>query len=88
MPRRARTEDDGTAHPSLRSPAFVGRQRELATLSEALADPPTVLLIEGEAGIGKSRLVRELLATPAVPRARSRVWSTGTTCRRSRPTTG
>ncbi|MFE7564875.1 AAA family ATPase, partial [Kitasatospora sp. NPDC057500] len=40
---------------------FVGRARELARLAEALARPPAVLLVEGEAGAGKSRLVTEAL---------------------------
>ncbi|MFC5663885.1 ATP-binding protein [Kitasatospora misakiensis] len=40
-------------------PAFVGRARELARLTEALSRPPAVLLVEGEAGSGKSRLVAE-----------------------------
>ncbi|HEU5418759.1 MAG TPA: AAA family ATPase [Streptosporangiaceae bacterium] len=47
------------------SPAFVGRERELTALKQALAGPPSVVLVEGEAGIGKSRLVQELLAAPA-----------------------
>ncbi|MFE7192629.1 AAA family ATPase [Kitasatospora sp. NPDC057595] len=41
--------------------AFVGRVRELARLTEGLAHPPAVLLVEGEAGAGKSRLVAEAL---------------------------
>ncbi|BBA96727.1 putative LuxR family transcriptional regulator [Actinacidiphila reveromycinica] len=41
---------------------FVGRDRELARVVEALARPPALVLIEGEAGIGKSRLVREAVA--------------------------
>jgi DNA-binding NarL/FixJ family response regulator len=45
------------------SPGFVGRERELAALSEALAHGPAVVLIEGEAGIGKSTLLREYLAS-------------------------
>jgi len=49
---------------AISAPRFVGRERELATLRQALAGPPAVLLVEGEAGIGKSRLVRELLARP------------------------
>lgn len=44
------------------SPAFVGRQRELTALTSVLAAPPAVVLIEGEAGIGKTRLLREFLA--------------------------
>ncbi|GAA1983821.1 helix-turn-helix transcriptional regulator [Kitasatospora viridis] len=48
-----------------RSPAggpgfgFVGRRRELARVLEAVRHEPAVVLIEGEAGIGKSRLIRE-----------------------------
>jgi DNA-binding CsgD family transcriptional regulator len=39
--------------------AFVGRQRELGLLLATLRHPPAIALVEGEAGIGKSRLVRE-----------------------------
>ncbi|MEV7602674.1 AAA family ATPase [Kitasatospora sp. NPDC089797] len=42
--------------------AFVGRERELRVLLDALRRPPAVVLVEGEAGIGKSRLVREAAA--------------------------
>ncbi|MER5352284.1 AAA family ATPase [Kitasatospora sp. NPDC002551] len=42
-------------------PGFVGRVRELARLADGLARPPAVLLVEGEAGAGKSRLVTEAL---------------------------
>jgi predicted ATPase len=53
------------------SPVMVGRAPELARLRE-LATPsgdPAVALISGEAGIGKTRLVAELVATldPALP---------------------
>lgn len=41
---------------------FAGRDAELATIEQALA-AGKVLLIEGPAGIGKSRLVEEYLAT-------------------------
>ncbi|TXS57898.1 helix-turn-helix transcriptional regulator [Streptomyces sp. t39] len=53
------------------SPVFVGRAGELAVLADALTrtagDPrscgePQALLIGGEAGVGKTRLVEELLA--------------------------
>lgn len=47
--------------PSLDTPRFVGRRAELRELLGALAHPPAVVLVEGEAGIGKSRLVREML---------------------------
>ncbi|MFE0647008.1 ATP-binding protein [Streptomyces sp. NPDC059534] len=38
---------------------YVGRHRELDLLTTAVRHPPAVVLIEGEAGIGKSRLVGE-----------------------------
>ncbi|MEV0192716.1 AAA family ATPase [Kitasatospora purpeofusca] len=41
----------------------MGRVGELARLTDALARPPAVLLVEGEAGSGKSRLVAEALRT-------------------------
>src|SRR4051812_37572558 len=48
------------------SPAFVGRGAELAQLEGALAraaaGEPAVALIGGESGVGKSRLVTELIA--------------------------
>ncbi|MBC6451051.1 ATP-binding protein [Actinokineospora xionganensis] len=40
---------------------FVGRAAELAELSRLVTDPPALVLIEGEAGVGKTRLVRESL---------------------------
>jgi DNA-binding CsgD family transcriptional regulator len=48
------------------SPVFVGRRRELAGLTDALdrADDgaPQALLVGGEAGVGKTRLLEEFLA--------------------------
>ncbi|WP_431045883.1 ATP-binding protein [Streptomyces sp. P1-3] len=44
---------------------FVGRQREFDLLLTALSHPPAVVLVEGEAGIGKSRLVREAVRAAA-----------------------
>ena len=53
------------------SPVMVGRADELARLRELVATTgdPAVALISGEAGIGKTRLVAELIATldPALP---------------------
>ena len=49
--------------PPLRAPGFVGRGRELAALAGALAGSPAVVVIEGEAGVGMSRLVRVCLAS-------------------------
>ncbi|MFD9943947.1 AAA family ATPase [Nonomuraea sp. NPDC059023] len=39
---------------------FVGRERELDQVSAVLARPPAVVLIDGEAGVGKTRLLHEL----------------------------
>lgn len=59
-------EHSGTARGAvIHAPGFVGRQREVTALGQALSAPPAVVWIEGEAGIGKSRLLREYLATPA-----------------------
>lgn len=44
------------------SPVLIGRGEHLAALREAVVRPPAVVLLEGEAGVGKSRLVSELLA--------------------------
>jgi DNA-binding CsgD family transcriptional regulator/tetratricopeptide (TPR) repeat protein len=45
------------------SPVLVGREEQLATLEAALGssgrDGPSVVLVGGEAGVGKSRLMRE-----------------------------
>ena len=53
------------------SPVMVGRADELARLRQLVATTgdPAVALIGGEAGIGKTRLVAELVATldPAFP---------------------
>ncbi|GGJ53563.1 LuxR family transcriptional regulator [Streptomyces brasiliensis] len=42
------------------SPVLVGRDAELGRLVAAVAAAPSVVVVEGEAGIGKSRLVAEL----------------------------
>ncbi|MBB4914055.1 helix-turn-helix transcriptional regulator [Streptosporangium saharense] len=44
------------------SPDLIGRGGELRALVEAMTRPPAVVLVEGEAGIGKTRLVRTALA--------------------------
>lgn len=49
----------------LRAPGFVGRQRELAAVTDALNTPSAVVLVEGEAGVGKTRLLREFIAATA-----------------------
>jgi DNA-binding CsgD family transcriptional regulator len=45
----------------------------VAALAQALAAPPSVVLIEGEAGIGKTRLVREFLASSTGKRGKTLV---------------
>jgi ATP/maltotriose-dependent transcriptional regulator MalT len=56
------------------SPVFVGRRAELSLLEAALlaaaAGEPAAVIVGGEAGVGKSRLVTELIATRASPDAR------------------
>ncbi|KAB8189233.1 AAA family ATPase [Nonomuraea phyllanthi] len=45
--------------PLVRVPRVVGRDPELERLRRALANPSPLVLVEGEAGIGKTRLVQE-----------------------------
>lgn len=42
------------------SPVLVGRDGELAGLVRLVTQPPALALVEGEAGVGKTRLLREL----------------------------
>ncbi|HVL89035.1 MAG TPA: AAA family ATPase, partial [Actinomycetota bacterium] len=53
---------------------FVGRDAELHRIRLALASPGGLLLVSGEAGIGKSRLVREA-AAEAKTEGRAVVWA-------------
>ncbi len=50
----------------VRSAPLIGRDRELGALTEAASAPPALILVEGEAGVGKSRLVREAASACAV----------------------
>jgi DNA-binding CsgD family transcriptional regulator/tetratricopeptide (TPR) repeat protein len=59
---RARSSESSLGR--LSSPVLVGRMRELELLLEAVARPPALVVVEGEAGVGKTRLVEELLARP------------------------
>jgi DNA-binding CsgD family transcriptional regulator/tetratricopeptide (TPR) repeat protein len=52
----------------LSSPVLVGREAELGLLLEAATRPPALVLVEGEGGIGKTRLVTELLSRPELAR--------------------
>ncbi|MEU0886188.1 ATP-binding protein [Lentzea sp. NPDC005914] len=42
---------------------FVGRRHELGLLLDAIRHPPAVIVVEGDAGMGKSRLVHEATTT-------------------------
>ncbi|MGH9116486.1 MAG: ATP-binding protein [Acidimicrobiales bacterium] len=53
------------------SPNLVGWTAELERLVSALAAPPAGVVVEGEAGIGKTRLIQELLARPSSAIGRS-----------------
>jgi DNA-binding CsgD family transcriptional regulator len=57
--------DDGLEPAVLVGPVFVGRARELdwltALLADATAGRPRIVLVEGEAGLGKSSLITEFL---------------------------
>ena len=54
---------------SVVSPVFIGRRDEMASLAALLgraqAREPTFALVGGEAGVGKTRLVREISAQAA-----------------------
>jgi predicted ATPase len=48
----------------LSSPVLVGRTEELESVLRAASDSPALIVVEGEAGVGKTRLVEELLDAP------------------------
>ncbi|MEU5696811.1 AAA family ATPase [Actinosynnema sp. NPDC020468] len=54
------------APPRSGSPVLVGRGDELGALIAVVSAQPSVAMVAGEAGIGKSRLVGELLGRPEV----------------------
>lgn len=62
---RGRVIDSGVRDVELNAPAFVGRDGVLGVVTGALARSPAMVLIEGEAGIGKTRLVGEALTGAA-----------------------
>ena len=71
---KAGTARDGGPDPHhlgrLSSKVLVGRERDLELLLEAVMDPPGLILVEGEAGVGKTRLVQEALSHPSVQSGR------------------
>ena len=58
------TRHDGGAG-TLSAPVLVAREAELAALVACVGSAPAIAVVEGEAGVGKTRLVAELLASPA-----------------------
>ena len=65
----------GPVAPSLVSPVLVGRQAELealdGALQRALSGEPVSVVIGGEAGVGKSRLIEELVIRVRAASARA-----------------
>ncbi|MFJ4104160.1 LuxR C-terminal-related transcriptional regulator [Amycolatopsis japonica] len=55
------------------APVFVARDAELAELVRVASRPPSVAVVEGEPGVGRSRLLEELAAHPVL--ASRVVWS-------------
>ncbi|ANN22001.1 helix-turn-helix transcriptional regulator [Amycolatopsis orientalis] len=55
------------------APVFVARDTELAELVRVTMNPPSVAVVEGEPGVGRSRLLEELAARPGI--ASRVVWS-------------
>jgi DNA-binding CsgD family transcriptional regulator len=58
-----------SAPPRLTTGAFIGRRRELELLTHTLGQAPALVLIDGEAGVGKTRLISELLTSEGLPPA-------------------
>jgi DNA-binding CsgD family transcriptional regulator len=67
---RLETSRQVRAGEQLVSPALVGRDEELARLVAVVSAAPAVAVVEGEAGVGKTRLVEELLASPELSGSR------------------
>ncbi len=70
--RRTPAPGGSVASPPHSAPAlpFVGRAQELALLDNVLAEGPPVLLVAGEPGIGKSRLLQA-----GIERAEAQGWT-------------
>ena len=74
--RAAEARARATALELPKAPPFVARGRELRALTSAVVQAgrgrPRVVLISGEAGSGKTRLLEQLLAHPVCARVRDR----------------
>jgi DNA-binding CsgD family transcriptional regulator len=55
---------DARRRAGLFASSLVGRETELASLLEAAGHSPALVLVAGEAGVGKTRLVQEFLGSP------------------------
>ncbi|MFJ8696787.1 ATP-binding protein [Streptomyces roseolilacinus] len=62
MTRATQSVQLSTTRRRTSSPVLIGRARELESLAAAVAAAPSVVFVEGEAGVGKSRLVAEMAA--------------------------
>lgn len=60
------SEPAPTVRTRLRSSVLVGRDEQLRDLASALSTRPTIVVITGEAGVGKTRLIEEVLERPPV----------------------
>jgi DNA-binding CsgD family transcriptional regulator/tetratricopeptide (TPR) repeat protein len=69
------TAPAGIEPGQLASPALVGRETEFDQLLEAVTGPPAVVVVEGEAGVGKTRLVAEVLLAPELRGRRTLIGS-------------
>jgi DNA-binding CsgD family transcriptional regulator len=61
--RRPGTGTTAGAAARVVSPDLVGRDDEFASMLSAVAAAPAVVVVEGEAGVGKTRLIAEFLAS-------------------------
>ena len=67
MPRvPARPDAVNVPQPRLTSPRLIGRTAERDLLVRAVTRQPAVVLLEGEAGVGKTRMTTEVLTAPAL----------------------
>src|SRR5687767_4479495 len=59
-------DDETQIEGRLSSPTLIGRSEELAALVAAIGESPAVAVIEGEPGVGKTRLTHEVLGQPSL----------------------